>query len=67
MAINTINEKFALITQYQPWNTPVPISVDGLDQADNQHLIWDYPGLLWTTLAAPKPFAFIRVFRTRRR
>jgi len=55
MAIDTINEKFALITQYQPWNTPIPISADGLDQADNQHLIWDYPGLLWVTGIIVKP------------
>lgn len=48
MAIDTINEKFALITQYQPWTCAMPISADGLGQDDKQHLIWDYPGLLWT-------------------
>ena len=50
MSIDTVNEKFALITIYQPYNTPIPISADGLDQADNQQLIWDYPGLLWADL-----------------
>ena len=47
MAIDTTNEKLALITYHQAWNTPLPISADGLDQADNQHLLWEYPGLLW--------------------
>ena len=47
MAISTTNEKFALITYQQMWNTPLPISADGLDQADNQHLIAQYPGVLW--------------------
>lgn len=48
MAVDTTNEKLALITYHQPWNTPIPISDDGLDQADNQHLLWEYPGILWT-------------------
>lgn len=51
MAVTTINEKLALITYLQPWNTPLPISSDGLDQADNQHLIWEYPGVLWSSIA----------------
>lgn len=51
MAIDTTNEKLALVTIYQPWNTPLPISADGLGQADKQHLIWDYPGLLWGVAA----------------
>ena len=47
MAIDTNNKKFALITYQQPFNTPVPISADGLGQDDKQHLIWQYPGILW--------------------
>ena len=47
MAIDTVNEKLALITLLQPWNTPIPISADGLGQDDKQHLLWEYPGLLW--------------------
>ncbi len=52
MAIDTNNEKFALLSFRQPWQCPVPISADGLDQADLQQLIWDYPGLLWTELVS---------------
>ena len=47
MAIDTNNEKFALISYQQPFNTPIPISADGLGQDDKQHLIWQYPGILW--------------------
>ena len=49
MAVATINEKLALISYHQAWNTPLPISADGLDQADNQHLLWEYPGVLFTS------------------
>ena len=52
MAIDTINKKLALITFLQPWNTPIPISDDGLDQADLQHLLAGYPGILWEAAAA---------------
>ena len=46
-----INDKFALISYQQPWNVPLPISADGLDQADKQQLIWGYPGILWTEVS----------------
>jgi len=42
------NDKIALISYQQPWNVPLPISADGLDQADNQQLLWGYPGILWS-------------------
>lgn len=48
MAIDTTNEKLALITFHQIWNTPAPISADGLGQGDKQQLIAEYPGILWT-------------------
>ena len=48
MSIDTNNEKLALITLLQPWNTPVPISADGLGQDDKQHLLAGYPGILWS-------------------
>ena len=48
MAIDTNNEKLALITFLQPWNTPVPISADGIGQDDKQHLLAGYPGILWS-------------------
>ena len=56
MAIDTNNEKLALISLLQPFNTPVPISSDGLDQADKQHLLWGYPGILWSAGAAIRAF-----------
>jgi hypothetical protein len=51
MAIDVNNEKFALITYHQPWNTPIPSSSDGIGQADKQHLLWEYPGILWGPIA----------------
>lgn len=45
MAIDTVNEKLALLGEH------LPISADGLDQADNQQLLWGYPGILWTEQA----------------
>lgn len=48
MAIDTNNEKFALISFHQPFNTPIPSSSDGIGQDDKQHLLWEYPGILWS-------------------
>ena len=52
MAIDTDNEKLSLISYNQPFNPAIPISSDGLGQADNQHLIWQYAGVLWSESAA---------------
>jgi hypothetical protein len=52
VAIDTDNEKFALIDWGNVWMDGLPISSDGLDQADNQQLLWEYPGLLWTAFEA---------------
>ncbi len=52
MAIDTNNEKLALIEYGDVFQFGVPISADGIDQADNQQLLWDYPGLLWATYSA---------------
>jgi hypothetical protein len=65
MAIDTHNEKLALISLLQPWNTPIPISADGIDQADRQHFLWGYPGILWA--AAPTAVAYFYGFLFRRR
>ncbi len=43
----TINEELALLEYGEPYQPGVPISSDGLDQADNQQLLWGYPGILW--------------------
>jgi hypothetical protein len=66
MAIDTTNEKFALMSWLQPYNTPIPISADGLDQADKQHLLWEYPGLLWSAISSVAAVAF-RVIRQGRK
>ena len=47
MAIDTINEKLALIEYSDIFQPGIPISADGLDQADLQQLLWEYPGILW--------------------
>ena len=51
MAVTTINEKLALISFQQPWNTPIPISADGLGSDDKKHLIAQYPGSTWSVVA----------------
>ena len=38
------------MTFRQPYMMAIPISADGLDQADLQHLLHEYPGILWTSL-----------------
>lgn len=47
MAIDTVNEKLALIEYSEPYQVGIPVSSDGLDQADKQQLLWEYPGFLW--------------------
>ncbi len=47
MAISTVNDKLALIEYGDVFQPGIPISADGLDQADNQQLLWGYPGILW--------------------
>lgn len=51
MAITTINDKLATIEYGDIFQPGLPISADGNDQADNQQLLWDYPGNLWGALA----------------
>lgn len=53
MAVSTFNEKLALITYNQPWNTPIPVpsTYDTLNRGDKQHLLWGYPGINWGSVA----------------
>jgi len=51
MAINTVNEKIALMEYWLPFYWGTPTSVDGIGQDDKQQLLWGYPGLLWTSIA----------------
>ena len=55
MAITTDNEKFALISYHQNWNTPIPVSSDIGNDGDKQHLIWEYPGIAWGVEVAGGP------------
>lgn len=52
MAIDTTNEKYALLSWLNIFMFEVPISSDGLGQADNQQLLWGYPGILWSAVVA---------------
>jgi hypothetical protein len=47
MAIDTLNKKLSLFSYQQVYIAAIPKSTDGLDQADNQQLLWGYPGILW--------------------
>ena len=55
MAIDTINEKLALLEYGESYQPGIPISNDGLDQGDKQQLLWEYPGILWKELVADEP------------
>lgn len=51
MAIDTLNKKLALIEYGDVFQPGIPVSADGLGQADNQQLLWGYPGILWGTIS----------------
>ena len=67
MAIDTTNEKLALMTWMQPWQLPLPISSDGLGQADKQQLVWGYSGILWETTVPPVEQSMLPLHRRKRR
>lgn len=48
MAVDTDNEKLALMSYHQPFQASVPISSDGIGADDKKHLIWEFPGLTWS-------------------
>lgn len=56
MAIDTFNKKLALIEYSEPYQIGIAVSNDGLDQADKQQLLWEYPGLLWGQLPQITPW-----------
>lgn len=43
------NNKLALIDMGDVWTDGLPVSSDGISQADKQHLLWEYPGITWST------------------
>lgn len=47
MAIDTDTEKLALMEWGLVWEPGLPLSPGTLDQADQQQLLWGYPGVLW--------------------
>ena len=52
MAIDTTNEKLALIEYGDIFQPGVPISSDGIGTDDKVQLLWDYPGLTWAEAVA---------------
>ena len=52
MAVDTDNEKLALMSFMQPWMLPLPWDTDGIGADDQQHMIWGYPDPEWATVAA---------------
>lgn len=60
MAIDTTNKKLALLTYLLPFYPALPTSSDGLGQDDKQHLLWEYPGILWTAPVVPAVWDLIR-------
>jgi hypothetical protein len=53
MAIDTINEKFALIAFGRTTDPMMlPVSGGSIGQDDQQQFLWGYPGLLWAAGAA---------------
>ena len=52
MAIDTTNEKLALMEWGLVWEPGLPISPGTLGQDDQQQLLWGYPGILWDAAVA---------------
>jgi hypothetical protein len=50
LAIDTTNEKLALINLMMPFQPNLPVSPGTLGQDDKQQLLWGYPGILWAAL-----------------
>ena len=49
MAIDTTNEKLALMEWCNVWEPGLPISPGAFGQDDKQQLLWGYPGITWAT------------------
>jgi hypothetical protein len=52
MAIDTDTEKLAVLELGQVWEPGLPLSPGALGQADQQQLLWGYPGVLWQAAVA---------------
>lgn len=47
MAIDTTNEKLAIMEFGQVFEPGLPMAPGVIDQADQQQFLWGYPGVLW--------------------
>jgi hypothetical protein len=52
MAIDTDTEKLAVMEWGQVWEPGLPLAPGTLEQADQQQLLWGYPGVLWQAAVA---------------
>ena len=52
MAIDTNNEKLAIMEMGNVWEPGLPLSPGAFGQDDQQQLVWGYPGILWGAPAA---------------
>lgn len=57
MAIDTNNEKLALMEEGNVWEPGLPLSPGTLGQDDQQQLVWGYPGILWGEAVIPEVVA----------
>jgi len=51
MAIDTTNEKLAIMELEDVFEPGLPISPGTLGQDDQQQLLWGFPGVLWAAAA----------------
>lgn len=61
MAINTRNRRSSAINPQCPWRGQWPAPDSALDQADRQHSLWSYAGILAD--APVEPPAIRRLYR----
>ena len=61
----TSNNLLALLHFLVPIHPSLPVSADGIDQADQQQLLWGYPGILWGV--PPAAVSIVPWLRRRRR
>lgn len=50
MAITSNNQKLAVLAWNNVYLSPTYMTVDGITQADQQQLLWQYPGVLFAEL-----------------
>lgn len=55
MAIDTTEKKLSLMSMGQVYQAALPVPNGSLDQADVQHLLWGYAGILWETAVVATP------------